>query len=114
MYHAYTHKQISFLSYNVKESSCFTDRFVVKGKKVSGNHKFDKWCAKEDIDHRLTAPRTPKTNGMVERVNGTIKNATVKCTTYSCLEKMTKNLFGFLIFYNFERRHSSLKKSLSI
>jgi len=73
----------------------FTDRFVAKGKKVSGNHKFDKWCAKEDIDHRLTAPRTPKTNGMVERVNGTIKNATVKCTTYSCLEKMTKNLFGF-------------------
>ena len=60
----------------------FTDRFVAKGKKVSGNHKFDKWCAKEDIDHRLTAPRTPKTNGMVERVNGTIKNATVKCTTF--------------------------------
>ena len=29
----------------------FTDRFVAKGKKVSGNHKFDKWCAKEDIDH---------------------------------------------------------------
>ena len=92
----------------------FTDRFVAKGKKVSGNHKFDKWCAKEDIDHRLTAPRTPKTNGMVERVNGTIKNATVKCTTYSCLEEMTKNLFGFLIFYNFERRHSSLKKELKV
>jgi transposase InsO family protein len=92
----------------------FTDRFVAKGKKVSGNHKFDKWCAKEEIDHRLTAPRTPKTNGMVERVNGTIKNATVKSTTYSNLEEMTKHLFGFLIFYNFERRHSSLKKELKV
>ena len=51
---------------------------------------------------------------MVERVNGTIKNATVKCTTYSCLEEMTKHLFGFLIFYNFERRHSSLKKELKV
>jgi transposase InsO family protein len=53
----------------------------------------------------LTAPRTPKTNGMVERVNGTIKNATVKCTTYSNPEEMAKHLFVFLAFYNFERRH---------
>ena len=60
----------------------FTDRFVAKGKKVSGNHKFDKWCAKEDIDHRLTAPRTPKTNGMVERVNGN-KNTCFKWWPYS-------------------------------
>jgi len=92
----------------------FTDRFVAKGKKVSGNHKFDKWCNKEDIDHRLTAPRTPKTNGMVERVNGTIKKATVKSTTYSNVEEMTRHLFGFLMFYNFDRRHSSLKKELNV
>jgi hypothetical protein len=27
---------------------------------------------------------------------------------------MAKHLFGFLIFYNFERRHSSLKKELKV
>ena len=69
----------------------FTDRFVAKGKKVSGNNKFDKWCAKEYIDHRLITPRKPKTNEMVERVNGTIKNATIKTTTYSNVEKMSKH-----------------------
>ena len=46
---------------------------------------------------------------MVERVNGTIKT-----TTYSNVEKMSEHLLGFLIFYNFERRHSSLKKELKV
>ena len=39
-------------------------------------------CINGHIDHRLTAPATPKTNGMVERVNGTMKNATIKVLTY--------------------------------
>jgi transposase InsO family protein len=43
---------------------------------TSGKHKFDKLCSRSEIEHRLTQPVTLKTNGMVERVNGTIKNAT--------------------------------------
>jgi transposase InsO family protein len=53
--------------------------------------------------HRLTKPATPKTNGMVERVNGTIKNATVKATTYQNIDGMKRDLNQFLIFYNFNR-----------
>lgn len=37
--------------------------------------KFNEKCQKYEIDHRLTHPATPKTNGMVERVNGIIKSA---------------------------------------
>ncbi len=33
----------------------------------------DEFCTENNIEHRLTKPNTPKTNGMVERVNGTIK-----------------------------------------
>jgi len=51
----------------------FTDKFSRGKNTVSGNHKFDMEC-------RLTAPATPKTNGMVERANGTIKNGTIKAT----------------------------------
>jgi hypothetical protein len=29
----------------------FTDSFVTKDKKVSGNHKFDRWCDGEGINH---------------------------------------------------------------
>ena len=40
--------------------------------KPSGNHQFDKACLTLGIEHRLTKPRSPQTNGMVERFNGRI------------------------------------------
>ena len=39
---------------------------------------FEVACARNDIDHRLTKPKHPWTNGQVERMNRTIKDATVK------------------------------------
>jgi hypothetical protein len=39
---------------------------------------------------------TPKTNGMVERVNGTIKNTTVKATTYQNIDGMKRDLNQFI------------------
>ena len=41
-------------------------------------HAFEYACALTDIDHRLTKPKHPWTNGQVERMNRTIKEATVK------------------------------------
>ena len=40
-------------------------------------HSFWAACADLDIEHRLTKPRHPWTNGQVERMNRTIKDATV-------------------------------------
>jgi hypothetical protein len=45
-------------------------------------------------------------NGMVERVNGTIKNATVKAIMYQNIDEMKQDLNKFLIFYNFNRGHN--------
>ncbi len=41
-------------------------------------HAFEYACAQNHIDHRLTKPRHPWTNGQVERMNRTLKEATVK------------------------------------
>jgi transposase InsO family protein len=41
-------------------------------------HAFEYACAHCDIDHRLTKPKHPWTNGQVERMNRTLKDATVK------------------------------------
>ena len=41
-------------------------------------HMFDMRCQENGIDHRLTKIKHPWTNGQVERMNRTIKDATVK------------------------------------
>ena len=58
----------TILTDNAKE---FTDRlFGLRKRAPTGEHEFDKLCADLDIDHRLTPPKSPQTNGMVERFNG--------------------------------------------
>ena len=71
-------------------------------------------CTDNKIQHRLTAPFTPKTNGMVERVNGIIKNDTILKTKYKSQTEMKIDLMRFLKFYNVNRRHSSLRKELKV
>jgi len=41
-------------------------------------HSFEYACAQLGIEHRLTKPKHPWTNGQVERMNRTIKEATVQ------------------------------------
>ena len=61
----------TILTDNGKE---FTDRlFGSRAKEASGEHEFDLLCESLGIDHRLTKPRTPRTNGMVERFNSRLE-----------------------------------------
>ena len=63
-------KITKLLTDNGKE---FTDRlFASREREPSGRHEFDQLCQELGIEHRLTKPRTPRTNGMVERFNGRI------------------------------------------
>jgi len=69
---------------------------------------FDKICEEFDIEHRLTNPYSPWTNWMVEKVNDTIKSATIKKIEYDSAQSMINDLIRFMIYYNLERRHSSI------
>lgn len=58
----------------------FTDRFAVDRKekpadRPSGQHPFDRACARHRIAHRLTRPFRPQTNGLVERFNRRLAEA---------------------------------------
>ena len=44
-------------------------------------HAFELACARAGIDHRLTKPKHPWTNGQVERMNRTLKEAKSAATT---------------------------------
>jgi transposase InsO family protein len=72
-------------------------------------HSFELACARNDIDHRLTKPKHPWTNGQVERMNRTIKEATVKRYYYETHDQLRSHLDNFVAAYNFARRLKSLK-----
>jgi transposase InsO family protein len=72
-------------------------------------HAFEYACARNDIDHRTTKPRHPWTNGQVERMNRTIKEATVKRFYYETHDQLREHLANFVAAYNFAKRLKTLK-----
>src|ERR1022692_1863948 len=71
-------------------------------------HAFELACAQNDIDHRLTKPKHPWTNGQVERMNRTIKEATVKRFYYETHDQLRSHLTDFVSAYNFAKRLKTL------
>jgi len=94
----------------------FTNRLIKskKGKLCEKPSKIDEVCKEKNIDHRLTKPNTPNTNGMVERVNGTIKNGTILKKTYTNKEEMNNDLIAFLVHYMLYKRHGGLRKEINV
>src|SRR4051812_45875543 len=72
-------------------------------------HMFDRVCRENDIEHRLTKPNHPWTNGQVERMNRTLKDATVKRYHYDSHEQLRTHLQLFLDAYNHARRLKTLR-----
>jgi len=72
-------------------------------------HMFDMRCRENGIDHRLTKIKHPWTNGQVERMNRTIKEATVKRFHYDQHAQLETHLSDFINAYNFGRRLKTLK-----
>jgi len=70
---------------------------------------FDLLCRANRIEHRLTKPRHPWTNGQVERMNRTIKDATVKRFYYETHDELRKHLADFVAAYNYARRLKTLR-----
>ena len=74
-----------------------------------GSHMFGMRCEENGIDHRQTKVRHPWTNGQIERMNRTIKDATVKRYHYDDHAQLRTHLDDFLAAYNFARRLKTLK-----
>ena len=72
-------------------------------------HAFEFACAELGIEHRLTKPRHPWTNGQVERMNRTIKDATVRRFHYESHDQLRQHLADFVAAYNFARRLKTLR-----
>jgi transposase InsO family protein len=71
-------------------------------------NRFDQICRAHEIEHRLTKPNHPWTNGQVERMNRTLKEATVKRFHYQTHDELKAHLAAFLDAYNFAKRLKTL------
>jgi transposase InsO family protein len=78
----------------------FTDRlFANQARQPTGRHEFDQLCQALGIEHRLTKPKSPQTNGMVERFNGRIADI-LKTNHFISGEDMEQTLMRYVHLYN--------------
>ena len=76
---------------------------------LPGGHRFDRICREYGVEHRLTKPAHPWTNGQVERMNRTLKEATVKRFHYQRTQELNGHLQAFLLAYNHAKRLKTLR-----
>src|ERR671927_394250 len=72
-------------------------------------HIFDRVCRENGIEHRRTKPYHPWTNGQAERMNRTVKDATVKVFHYPDLESLKAHILAFVSAYNFGKHLKRLQ-----
>ena len=84
----------------------FTNR---KQDKYAFKHIFARVCDEHAIAHRLTKTNHPWTNGQVERMNRTLKEATVKTYYYQTHQHLKEHLQAFLMAHNCAKRLKTLR-----
>ncbi|CBJ51217.1 hypothethical protein, putative transposase [Ralstonia solanacearum PSI07] len=72
-------------------------------------HIFERVCVSNGIKQKRTKPYHPWTNGMVERMNRTIKDATIKAYEYSSMEQLRMHVLAFVRSYNFGKHLKALR-----
>ena len=99
----------------------FTDRlFASRARAASGDHEFDQLCAELGIEHRLTPPNSPQTNGIplgdcqqspagqrVERFNGRISDV-LKTNRFDSALDLEQTLMRYVHLYNTQLPQSAL------
>ena len=70
---------------------------------------FDRVCEDHGIEHHLTKPCHPWTNGQAERMNRTIKDATTKVFHYPDLDALKAHGMAFVTAYNFAKHLKALR-----
>jgi transposase InsO family protein len=72
-------------------------------------HPYELYLALNDIAHRKTRVGSPRTNGFVERFNGTVLEEffrpTMRSRLYESVDALQADLDGWLHHYNHERPH---------
>lgn len=76
-------------------------------------HPFEMYLELNDIEHRRTKVKTPRTNGFVERFNRTVLDEffriAFRAKFYETIETLQVDLDAWLVHYNNERPHQGYR-----
>ncbi len=72
-------------------------------------HPFGGLCRVHGIEHRLTKPYHPWTNGQAERMIRTLKEATVRSYHYETYRQLRRHIADYLAAYNFAKHLKALR-----
>lgn len=87
-------------------------QFVQHDKRDEGGfvaHVFGRVCAERGVEHRLTKPYHPWTNGQAERMVRTIKDATVRAFHYATIDDLRRHVRDWLLAYNYAKQLKALR-----
>jgi len=73
------------------------------------SHAFEPVCRQHGIEHRLTKPYHPWTNGQAERMVRTLKEATVRAYHYETYRQLRRHVADYLAAYNFAKHLKALR-----
>jgi transposase InsO family protein len=77
------------------------------------SHPYELLLAMEDVEHRRTRVRTPRTNGFVERMNRTLLDECFRVkgreNWYLEIAEIQRDLDAFMAHYNLERSHQGYR-----
>jgi len=76
---------------------------------IPGGRVFDRACDEHGIEHRLTKPHHPWANGRAERMNRTVKDATIGAFRYPDLEALKAHVPAVVAAYNFAEHLEALR-----
>jgi len=80
---------------------------------VNGKHEYEKFLKQNSIRHTRIKPRTPQSNGMVERFNRTLLEEFYQIAmmkkVYASLSELQDDLDQFITYYNFKRTNQGYR-----
>lgn len=91
---------------------CYGVQFVQYDKRAEAGsvvHIFGGVCAERGVEHRLTKPYHPWTNGQAERMVRTIKDATVRAFHYVTINELRRHVRDWLLAYNYAKQLRALR-----
>jgi len=77
------------------------------------DHPYELYLDLNDVEHRRTKVRTPRTNGFIERFNRTVLDEffveAFRSTFYESVEALQADLDVWMRYYNYERPHQGYR-----